>query len=257
MKTTTNAYKIKLGIFVSLGFLILFTIIFFIGSNQNLFSSKFKVHSNFRNVSGLKVGGQVRFSGISVGTIESITIVNDSTVNVVAMLNNEVKKFIKEDSNASITSEGVIGDKLLMISQGTSNSPEIKDGSLLKSVEPVEFDNILSSIQVTAENAEIITDELAMMLIGINEGEGTLGRLLNDESVAQDMEQTMENLRKGTKGLEQNMEAAKNNFLLRGYFKKKEREKERAQKEAEKEKERAQKEAEKEAKKRAEEAEKN
>lgn len=249
MKTNTKAYKIKLGIFVSVGLLILFVIIFFIGSNQNLFSSKFKVHSNFRNVSGLQAGGQVRFSGIAVGTIESISIVNDTTVNVVAMLDNEVKKFIKKDSQASISSEGVIGDKILMISQGSTKSPEVEDGALMKSAEPVEFDHILASIQITAENAEVITDELASMLIDINEGEGTLGRLLNDEGVAADMEKTMENLRKGTKGLEQNMEAAKNNFLLRGYFKKKEREKEKAKKEAEKEAEERAEEAKKQAEK--------
>ena len=239
MKTKTNAYKIKLGIFVSIGIIILFTIIFFIGTNQNLFSSKFKIYTNFRNVSGLQIGGQVRFSGIAVGTIEDIAIINDSTVNVTAMLNNDVKKFIKKDSKASISSEGVIGDKILVISQGSSNSSEVADGSSIKSMEPVEFDDILSSIQVTAENAEVITDELAIMLIGINEGEGTLGKLLNDEGVAEDLEKTMENLRQGSKGLEQNMEAAKNNFLLRGYFRKKEREKEKARKEAEKEAEEA------------------
>ncbi|CAH8283202.1 phospholipid/cholesterol/gamma-HCH transport system substrate-binding protein [Mariniflexile fucanivorans] len=239
MKTNKNAYKVKLGIFVSIGILILFIIIFFIGSNQNLFSSKFKINTNFRNVSGLQVGGQVRFSGIAVGTIESVSIINDSTVNVVAMMDKDVKKFIKKDSKASITSEGVIGDKLLMISQGSSSAPEIKDGSFIQSMEPVEFDDILASIKITAENAEVITDELATMLIDINEGEGTLGKLLNDEGVARDMEKTMENLRQGSKGLEQNMEAAKHNFLLRGYFKKKEREKEKAKKEAEKKAEEA------------------
>lgn len=242
MKTTNNAYKIKLGIFVTLGLLILFIIIFFIGKNQNLFSSKFKVNTNFKNVSGLQVGGQVRFSGISVGTIENISIVNDTTVNVIAVLNNEVRKFIKKDSEASITSAGVIGDKILMISQGGVNTSAVSDGATIPSIEPVEFDDILSSIKISAQNAEIITDELAMMLVGINEGEGTIGKLLNDDGVAEDLEKTMENLKKGTKGLEQNMEAAKNNFLLRGYFRKQEREKEKARKEAEK---KAEKEAEK------------
>ncbi len=229
----TNAYKIKLGIFVTFGLLILFVIIFFIGSNQNLFRSKFEINTHFRNVSGLQIGGEVRFSGISVGTIENIEIINDSTVNVTALLDQHVKKFIKQDSKASITASGVIGDKILMISQGSPNSSEIKAGASIKSIEPVEFDDILSSIKISAENAEVITDELATMLIDINEGEGTLGKLLNDEDVAKDMEQTMENLRQGSKGLQQNMEAAKHNFLLRGYFKKKKREKEKARKEAE------------------------
>jgi phospholipid/cholesterol/gamma-HCH transport system substrate-binding protein len=235
MKKNIYANKIKLGIFVSLGLLILFIIIFLIGNNQNLFSSKFNIYTNFRNVSGLHVGGQVRFSGISVGTIESIQIVNDSTVHVIATIDNDVKKFIKKDSKASITSEGVIGNKILMISQGSSKSPEVADGTTIKSFEPVEFNDILSSIKITAENAEVITDELAIMLIDINEGEGTLGTLLNDEGLAKNLEKTMDNLRKGSEGLEQNMEAAKHNFLLRGFFRKKEREKEKARVAAEKE----------------------
>lgn len=235
MKKNNNAYKIKLGIFVSFGLLILFIIIFFIGNNQNLFSSKFKIGANFKNVSGLQVGGQVRFSGISVGTIENIQIVNDSTVLVIATIDNDVKKFIKKDSKASIASEGVIGDKILAISQGSSKSGEISDGDTIISFEPVEFNDILSSIKITTENAEVITDELAIILIDINEGEGTLGALLNNEGLAKDLENTMENLRKGSKGLEQNMEAAKHNFLLRGFFRKKEREKEKARAAAEKE----------------------
>ena len=235
MATNKNAYKVRLGIFVSLGLLILFIIIFFIGTNQNLFSSKFKISTNFGNVSGLQVGGQVRFSGISVGTIENIEIINDSTVNVIASIDSEVKKFIKKDSKASIASEGVIGDRILTISQGSTKSPEVKDGARIESFEPVEFDDILSSIQVTAENAEIITDELAMLLSDINDGEGTIGKLMNDEDMAKDLDKTMENLRKSSKGLEENMEAAKHNFLLRGYFKKKEREKERERKRAERE----------------------
>jgi phospholipid/cholesterol/gamma-HCH transport system substrate-binding protein len=233
MKTNKNAYKIRLGIFVSLGILILVIILFFIGSNQNLFSSKFKVNTNFSNVSGLQVGGQVRFSGIAVGTIENIEIINDSTVNVIAIIDDNVKKFIKKDSKASIASEGVIGDKILTISQGSTKSPEIKDGAKIESFEPVEFDEILSSIKTTAENAEIITDELALLLSDINDGEGTIGKLMNDEDMAKNLDKTMENLRKSSKGLEENMEAAKENFLLRGYFKRKEREKERAQKKAE------------------------
>lgn len=242
METRDNTYKVKLGIFVSIGIVILFVIIFFIGSNQKLFSSKFKVSAHFRNVSGLNVGGQVRFLGINVGTIENIEIINDSTVNVMAMIDNNVKKFIKKDSKASIASEGVIGDKILVISQGSSKSIEIKDGNSIQSVEPIEFDDILSSIKVTAANAEVVTDELAIMLVGVNNGQGALGKLLNDEEVAMDMEKTIENLRKSSKGLNENMEAAKHNFLLRGFFKKKEREKEKA-------KVKAQKQAEKEAKK--------
>jgi phospholipid/cholesterol/gamma-HCH transport system substrate-binding protein len=237
METQNKSNKIKLGLFVSLGIAFLMIIIFLIGSQQNLFSSEIKLSTKFKNASGLQIGGAVRFSGINIGTIHSIEIINDTTVQVDLSIKEDVKKFIKKDSKASIGSEGVIGDKLLVISQGSSNSPEIKDEDFIKSFEPVEIDDILASVKVTAENAEIITSELAMLFADINDGEGTLGRLMNDEGMADDLEKTMENLKKSTKGLNENMEAAKHNFLLRGYFKKKEREKKKALEKAEKERE--------------------
>jgi len=252
MKTRSRSYKIKLGIFVTLGIAILFLIIFFIGTNQNLFSSKFKIYTNFRNVSGLQVGGQVRFLGISVGTIQNIVIINDSTVNVEAVMDRDIKKFIKVDSKASIASEGVIGSKILVISQGSTKLDEVKDGGTIRSFEPVEFDDILASIKVTTENAEVITRELALLFNNINHGQGTIGKLMTDKNMAKDLDKTMENLRQSSKGLKENMEAAKHNFLLRGYFKKQEKEKEEAKAKLEKET----KKKEKEARKKAEEAKK-
>ena len=235
METQNNSYKIKLGLFVSLGLLFLIAIIFLIGSQQNLFSSKIKITTKFRNASGLQVGSSVRFSGIAVGTVDNVEIINDSTVQVDLSIKSDVKKFIKKDSKASIGSEGVIGDKLLTISQGSTKSKEVQDGDIIKSFEPIEMDDIMASVKVTAENAEVITDELAMLLTDINDGEGTLGKLMNDEEMANDLEKTMENLRKSSKGLNENMEAAKENFLLRGYFRRKERAKKKALEKAQEE----------------------
>ncbi|MFD2907142.1 MlaD family protein [Flavobacterium ardleyense] len=234
MENTNTNYKKKLGLFVFIGLLFFFGIIFLIGRQQNLFSSEIKLTTTFKNASGLKVGNAVRFSGINIGTVKEIEIINDSTVKVDMSIKDDTKKFIKTNSKASISSEGVIGDKILVISQGSSNLKSVKDGQKIGSFEPVEFSDVLASVKVTAENAELITDELATLLIEINEGEGTLGRLINDESMANNLDATMENLRKSSKGLNENMEAAKHNFLLRGYFKKKEKAKEKAAKEAQK-----------------------
>ena len=235
MKNSKPSYKLKLGFFVFIGLIFFFGIIFLIGSKQNLFNAQIQLSTTFQNASGLKVGNTVRFSGISIGTVENIEIINDSTVKVDLMIKDDVKKFIKTDSKASISSEGVIGDKILVISQGSSQSKSVKDGDKVKSFEPVEFDDILASVKISAENAEVITDELATVLVSINEGEGTIGRLINDEEIAEDLDATMENLRKSSKGLNENMEAAKHSFLLRGYFKKKAKERAKQNKELEKE----------------------
>ena len=233
MNTRSPKFKIRLGLFVGIGLVLFLLAIFIIGSQKNLFDPVYTLKSRFNNVSGLQVGNSVRFSGISVGTVDKIHIVNDTVVQVSMVIRKEVQKFIKTDSETTIGSEGLIGDRLINISNGSATAKSAADGSVLASAEPIETDAIMASLQVTADNAAVATEEIAEILFKINNGEGTLGRLINDTEIAENIDQTIVNLKKSSKGLEQNMEAAKHNFLLRGYFKKKEREAERKKKEAE------------------------
>ncbi len=221
MDTTSQSYKIKLGLFILGGFLLLAALLFIIGKKNNLFTPVFTVTSTFYNVSGLQVGNNIRFSGITVGMVDDIQIINDSTVKVVMVIQRAVKKFIKADSKAIIGSEGVIGDRLVIISQGSTESPVVKEGQLLESEEPVETDEIMASLQITAANAEVITEQLAEVMIKVNSGNGTLGRLISDPTIANNLSTTMQNMKTSSKGLSENMEAAKENFLLKGYFNRK------------------------------------
>lgn len=223
MGTHKEKFKLRLGLFVLGGLIIFVLAIFIIGRQKNLFDPVFKITTTFYNVSGLQVGNNVRFSGINVGTVDKISIINDSTVQVDMLIKKSIQEFIKNDSEVGIGSEGIIGDRLLVISQGSTDAPMVKDGEELFSSEPIETDAIISSLEVTAMNAEIISEELAMIIANINSGKGTLGRLIQDSSIAENLSKTMKNLESSTKGLNENMEAAKENILLRGYFKKKER----------------------------------
>ncbi len=278
MNTQTNKFRIRLGLFVIGGLAIFLVAIFIIGKQKNLFNPVFKLTTTFYNVSGLQVGNNVRFSGINVGTVDNIVILDGSTVQVDMLLRTNVKKFIKKDCKVALGSEGLIGDRLLIISQGSAEAPLAEDGQMLLSTEPVEMDAIMASVQVTAGNIEIITKELAEVaakinsgngtlarLIAdesiaenfsqsmlslksststlpattknielmskqlveisgkINSGDGTLGRLIQDTSIAENFSQSMLNLKNSTKGLDETLEAAKHNFLLKGYFKKKEK----------------------------------
>lgn len=223
MDTHTSKFKIRLGLFVVGGLALFVLAIFIIGKQKNLFNPVFKLTTTFYNVSGLQVGNNIRFSGITVGTVDNIIIINDSTVKVDMMIRKEVHQFVKSDSKVAIGSEGLIGDRLLIISQGSFDAPLAREGEQLESVEPVETDAIMSSLKVTAENAEVITQELAEIMMKINSGDGTLGRLIQDTTIARNIDQTIINLKKSSKGLDENMEAAKHNFLLKGFFNKKAR----------------------------------
>ncbi len=221
MDKHTQKFKIRLGLFIIGGLALFVFAIFIIGKQQNLFNPVFKLTTNFYNISGLQVGNNVRFTGINVGTVDNIKIINDSTVKVDMLIKRDVQKFIKSDCEVSIGSEGLIGDRLITIGHGSSEAPLASEGQELASTEPVETDAIMASLQVTAGNAEIISDQLAEIMIKINSGEGTLGRLIQDTTIAENINQTIINLKKSSRGLDENMNAAKHNFLLRGYFKKK------------------------------------
>ncbi len=223
MDTQSSKFKIRLGLFVVGGLALFVLAIFIIGKQKNLFNPVFNLTTTFYNVSGLQVGNNIRFSGITVGTVDNMVIINDSTVKISMMVKKEVHQFIKSDSKVAIGSEGLIGDRLLIISQGSFDAPLAREGEQLGSVEPVETDAIMSSLKVTAENAEVITQELAEIMTKINGGDGTLGRLIQDTTIAKNIDQTIINLKKSSKGLDENMEAVKHNFLLKGFFNKKAR----------------------------------
>ncbi|HEX9980262.1 MAG TPA: MlaD family protein [Flavobacterium sp.] len=254
MNTQSPKFKVRLGLFITVGLAIFVLAIFIIGKQKNLFDPVFTLTARFNNVSGLQVGNMVRFSGINVGTVDNVRIVNDTTVQVNMLIREEVKQFIKSDSEAAIGSEGIIGDKIVQISNGGATSKPVRNGQVLRSNEPIETDEIMQSLSITAGNAAVATGEIAEIVYKINNGEGTLGKLINDESVANNIDQTIINLKQSTNKLDQNMEAAKHNFLLRGYFKDKEKEAEKKKKELEKQRkedERNKKEAEEKAKKEA------
>lgn len=219
MEKHTTKFKIRLGLFIAGGIMIFVIAVFVIGRQKNLFVPVFKLTTTFYNVSGLEVGNNIRFSGINVGTVDNIKIINDSTVQVDMLIEKKVQMFIKADCEAAIGSAGIIGDRILIITQGSFDAALADDGQQIASTEPIETDAIMASLKVTADNAAIVSYQLAEIMIKVNSGSGTLGRFIQDSTIAENINQTIMNLKKSSKGLDENMNAAKENFLFRGYFK--------------------------------------
>lgn len=252
---TTSSQKIKIGLFVVAGLIVLFLGIFLIGNQKSMFSSTFRVYGVFKNVNGLMVGNNVRFAGINVGVVDGINIVTDSTVRVDLTLNTNVRKFIKKDAKVAIGSDGLMGDKLVTISPGSGSTEQVGNGQQLVAVNPVDVDKIIARITKVADNAADLTESLSGVFRKVNSGKGTLGRLISNDKMARDLESTVAtakttvaNVNKSTGTLNEDLKAAQNNFLLRGFFKKK-RKAEKARRDSiEKAQKAAQKAAEKAAK---------
>ena len=219
MKNATSN-KIRLGIFVAIGIVLFVGIVFFIGQRQQLFSSTFKMSGIFKDVSGLRVGNNVRFAGITVGTVNQIEIISDTTVRVDLVIEKKTQKFIKMDSRMIIGSDGLMGSKLVNISPGESTET-VRNNGFVKSDVPASFDNIMANLETVSDNATVITEDLAAIVNSVKDGNGTVGKLFMDPTIANNLNKTLENAKSGIGGFSDNMEALKHNFLLKGYYKKK------------------------------------
>jgi phospholipid/cholesterol/gamma-HCH transport system substrate-binding protein len=156
-----NEHKMRLGIFVSIGLTLFIIAIYFIGDKQQLFNKTFQINSVFKDVSGLQVGNNVRFSGINIGVVESIEIVSDSAVKVIFNIDNKVRAYIKKDAKITIGSDGLMGNKVAIIIPGTKSKLEIANNDVIVATVPVSMDDILFNLKVTSSNAAYITDDLA------------------------------------------------------------------------------------------------
>ncbi|MGQ0828574.1 MAG: MlaD family protein [Bacteroidota bacterium] len=231
-KNTGN--KIGLGIFVSIGIALFIAGIYFIGDRQQLFSKTFTIRAVFKDVSGLQVGNNVRFAGIVVGTVDNIEILSDTIVRVEMIVEEGPRKFIRRNSKAVIGTDGLMGNKIVTITNGTQESKMVENNDYILTTIPVSLDDILKDIKRTSENASKITSDLAVIINNIRSGRGTVGKLFMDTTFAYNVDQTLVNLKEGAGGFQQNMEAAKDNILFRGFFKRKKKEKEKEKEEKEK-----------------------
>ncbi len=187
-------HTIKVGVFVTAGLMIMIAGIYFIGARQNLFGARTRVHAVFNNVSGLQQGNSVRFSGINVGTVQQVTLLNDTAVKVTLLIEEDAAQFIKKDAIASIGSEGIMGDKVVTISGGGASTAGIADNDQIATAEPVEIETLMATLTNTGQKAEQLVTNLAELSQIMRNGRGVAGRLLSDTSMGQRFTRVMTSL---------------------------------------------------------------
>jgi phospholipid/cholesterol/gamma-HCH transport system substrate-binding protein len=318
--TLEKKQSIRLGLFVFTGIVFLITALYLIGSKQNLFGANFSLYARFKNVNGLMKGNNVRFAGIDIGTVESVAILNDSTVEVRMVIDKELQNIIRANSVASIGTDGLMGNKLINILPVNKSAQLVENGDIINSESPIEMKDIIKTLNQTNENVlaissnlrsvtndfntkntlwtllmdtvvaahvktsivnlklvsdntllatgdvraitkgiksgkgslgalitdtsitanirqtvvkinrisdstAIISGNVSELLRNLKEGNGALGVLINDTTLAQNLNRSLHNINKSSKGLAENMEALKNTWPLKRYYKKKARRK--------------------------------
>lgn len=200
MKQKTNIQKLKLGVFIIVGTLLFVLAIYTIGQKQNLFSNSFILKTQFNNINGLQKGNNVRFSGIEIGTVSSIKMLNDSIIIVEMNIDEKITTHIKKNAIASIGTDGIVGNVLINIFPRNGVTFPIENGDIIESYSKVSADDMLNTLSATNENAAILMSNLIKITNRLNETKGTFGMLLNDSLMAKDLKQSIYNLRKVSYG---------------------------------------------------------
>ena len=197
------AQKLRLGVFVVTGTLILIAALYSIGNRQNLFGQNIRLYAEFANVNGLQTGNNVRFSGIDIGTVTRIRMSNDTLILVEMTVREAESQYIRQDAIATIGSDGLVGNMIVNILPRQGKMPPVVSGDTISTYTRIGTDDMLTTLNVTNENAALLTADLLKITTEIIEGKGTLGMLINDSVMAGELKQTIFELRSASRGANQ------------------------------------------------------
>lgn len=189
--------NVSLGIFVLMGLIFLILALYLLGKNKNLFEPSFILKAHFSNVNGLRVGNNVNFAGIHVGTVKKVKILSDTLIEVIMAIDKKVQKFIMKNAEVSIGTEGLVGNKIVNINSGTEPSTPVEIGDLLATKKSTDIEEMLQTLDKTNRNIALISEDLKVTVRSINESKA-LWTILNDSTLPQGIRKSVTNIRAAT-----------------------------------------------------------
>lgn len=202
MRSTGNRRAVIVGIFVFLGVAIFIITVLTLGSQKKTFGNFVKVKSFFENVNGLQKGNNIWFSGVKVGTIEKVNLIGNNKVEVDMSIEEKSAHFIHKDSRAKLSTDGLIGNKIIEIYGGTSQSPLIENGDLLANDILLSTDAMMKTLSKNNDNLLAITTDFKTISSRIAEGKGSIGQLLTSDELADNLNNTILTVKKASQNLE-------------------------------------------------------
>jgi len=198
MAATDNRKAIIVGLFLALGLVIFVLGVFTLGGQQKSFEKNFHISAVFDDVAGLKKGNNVWFSGVKVGTISSIRFVGSSQVDVKMNVDQTTQQYIHRNAGVHISSDGFIGNKIIVIDGGSPQAPIVQDGDVLQAEKLTSTDDMLKTLQQNNQNLLAITTDFKLLSHKILQGKGTVGTLLADSTMGVQLRNSMSNLQAAT-----------------------------------------------------------
>jgi phospholipid/cholesterol/gamma-HCH transport system substrate-binding protein len=183
MNDSPNRRTVIVGLFVFIGVTFLLGGIFMVGNMRGVFKDKMEIVSFFDDVNGLKKGNNIWFSGVKIGTVSNLRFYGKSKVEVGMNIEKKSQQYIRKDAEVKISSDGFIGNKILIIYGGTSKSEEVQDGDTLDVEKTFSTEDMINMLQDNNKNFLAITTNFKTISEKLVAGEGTIGKFLNDNSV--------------------------------------------------------------------------
>jgi phospholipid/cholesterol/gamma-HCH transport system substrate-binding protein len=191
----TVSQKISLGLFVIIGLSLFILATYLIGDKQKMFGKTSHLETTFNNVNGLQLGNNVRYSGVNVGTVRNIEMIGDTSIRVDMIIDKEIFKHIKKNAVATIGSDGLVGSMVINILPGNGTALAVKPGDEIGSLNRIRTADLLNTFSKTNENAAQLTENLLKITNEINDGQGTVGLLINNVAMAKDLKITISYLK--------------------------------------------------------------
>jgi phospholipid/cholesterol/gamma-HCH transport system substrate-binding protein len=191
MNSTIKKRAIIVGLFLFFGLVILVAGILTIGNLHNSFVKKFTVTTIFDEVNGLQPGNNIWFSGLKIGTVKTLDFYGRSQVRVSMTIDHAAQPYIRKDAKAKISTDGLIGNKIIVIYGGSADAPPVSDGDTLGIEKTLSTEDMMNTLQENNRNLLSITNDFKEISRKILNGEGSLGRLLTDESMYDHVDQTV------------------------------------------------------------------
>jgi phospholipid/cholesterol/gamma-HCH transport system substrate-binding protein len=198
MDKRDNKRAITVGIFLALGLILFVVGVLTLGGQQKTFVKSIHIRSTFDDVAGLKKGNNVWFSGVKVGTISSIRFAGPGQVDVNMSIDEGTQQYIHRNASARISSDGLIGNKIIVIDGGSPQAPIVQDGDVLQAAKLISTDDMMKTLQQNNQNLLSITGDFKLLSRKILQGKGTVGTLMADSLMAVQLRAAMSNLASAT-----------------------------------------------------------
>lgn len=193
-----NKRAITVGLFIFIGLIFLMAGVLAIGNLHSTFVKKIHVTAVFDDVNGLQVGNNVWFSGVKVGTVNKLSFYGESQVRVVVKIDEKSQQYIRKDAKVKISTDGLIGNKIIVIYGGTSMAQQVEDGDTLAIEKMVSTEDMMATLQENNKNLLEITTNFKSISKKIADGEGTVGKLLKDETLYKSLDVTLASLQRSS-----------------------------------------------------------